>query len=81
MIVLLVGAIVYGVMVVTQRADAERETQWGIDHNTIDSPPVCVWMIVEDAGVVTTPPGCPTGCPCGRAWPRSAPGPRRCWSG
>ncbi|WP_312004174.1 HAMP domain-containing sensor histidine kinase [Streptomyces sp. B1866] len=62
-IILLVGAVVYGAVLVAQRADAERETQWGIEHNTIDSPPVCVWMTVERDGVVTHTPGMPAGLP------------------
>ncbi|WP_343041455.1 HAMP domain-containing sensor histidine kinase [Streptomyces typhae] len=62
-ITLLVGAIVYGVVLVAQRADAERETQWGIDHNTIDSPPVCVFMSIESGGVLSHTPGMPPGLP------------------
>ncbi|SED21620.1 sensor histidine kinase [Streptomyces melanosporofaciens] len=50
-------------MLFAQRADAERETQWGIDHNTIDSPPVCVWMTVERNGVISSTPGTPAGLP------------------
>ncbi|MGW7751394.1 sensor histidine kinase [Streptomyces violaceusniger] len=60
---LIIGVIVYGVMLFAQRADAERETQWGIDHNTIDSPPVCVWMTVERNGVISSTPGTPAGIP------------------
>ncbi|MEU2211653.1 sensor histidine kinase [Streptomyces hygroscopicus] len=62
-IMLLVGAIVYGVVLFAQRADAERETQWGIDHNTVDSPPVCVWMTVERDGAISSTPGIPAGLP------------------
>ncbi len=62
-IMLIIGVIVYGVMLFAQRADAERETQWGIDHNTIDSPPVCVWMTVERNGVISSTPGTPAGLP------------------
>ncbi|MER8158298.1 HAMP domain-containing sensor histidine kinase [Streptomyces sp. NPDC094472] len=62
-IMLIIGVIVYGVMLFAQRADAERETQWGIDHNTIDSPPVCVWMTVERDGVISSTPGTPAGLP------------------
>ncbi|MEV6126575.1 HAMP domain-containing sensor histidine kinase [Streptomyces violaceusniger] len=62
-IMLIIGAIVYGVMLFAQRADAERETQWGIDHNTIDSPPVCVWMTVERNGVISSTSGTPAGLP------------------
>ncbi|RSS39394.1 sensor histidine kinase [Streptomyces sp. WAC05858] len=62
-IMLIIGVIVYGVMLFAQRADAERETQWGIDHNTIDSPPVCVWMTVERDGAISSTPGTPAGLP------------------
>jgi two-component system, OmpR family, sensor kinase len=62
-ITLLIGAIVCCVVLFAQRADAERETQWGIEHNTIDSPPVCVFMIVEHDGTVTRTPGTPAGLP------------------
>ncbi|EXU61794.1 histidine kinase [Streptomyces sp. PRh5] len=62
-IMLIVGGIVYTVVLFAQRADAERETQWGIDHNTVESPPVCVWMTVERDGVVSSTPGTPAGLP------------------
>ncbi|WAP53957.1 sensor histidine kinase [Streptomyces sp. S465] len=62
-IMLLVGAIVYCVVLVAQRADAERETQWSVEHNTVDSPPVCVWMTVERDGLVRSTPGIPAGLP------------------
>src|SRR4051794_4292434 len=62
-IMLLVVAIVYSVVLFAQRADAERETQWGIRHNTVDSPPVCMWITVERDGVVRSTRGTPHGLP------------------
>jgi signal transduction histidine kinase len=62
-IILLIGVIVYCVMLFAQRADAERDTQWGVEHNTVESPPVCVFMIIEENGVVTRTPGTPRGLP------------------
>ncbi|MEU1803681.1 HAMP domain-containing sensor histidine kinase [Streptomyces sp. NPDC019937] len=62
-IMLLVVAIVYSVVLFAQRADAERETQWGIRHNTVDSPPVCMWITVERDGVLRSTRGIPDGLP------------------
>ncbi|MEU0843700.1 HAMP domain-containing sensor histidine kinase [Streptomyces sp. NPDC005962] len=62
-IMLLVVAIVYSVMLFAQRADAERETRWGIQHNTVDSPPICMWITVERDGVVRSTRGIPDGLP------------------
>ncbi|HKS46158.1 MAG TPA: HAMP domain-containing sensor histidine kinase [Amycolatopsis sp.] len=60
-IMLLTGSVVFFLVLYCQRAEAERETQWAIEHNTVASPPVCVWMFVERQGVVTTTPGAPAG--------------------
>jgi len=62
-IMLLVVAIVYSVVLFAQRADAERETLWGIRHNTVDSPPICMWITVERNGVVRSTRGTPDGLP------------------
>ncbi|WP_158889451.1 sensor histidine kinase [Amycolatopsis anabasis] len=62
-IMLLIEALVYFVVLFAQRADTERETQWGIDHNTIYSPPVCVFMTVEHNGQISSTPGTPPGLP------------------
>jgi len=62
-ITLLVGIIICSAMVMSQRAEAAHETQWGIEHNTVDSPPVCVWMTVERDGKVISTPGTPAGLP------------------
>ena len=46
-IMLLVVAIVYSVVLFAPTRRRQRETQWGIRHNTVDSPPICMWITVE----------------------------------
>ena len=81
-IMLLVVAIVYSVVLFAQRADAERETQWGIRHNTVDSPPVCMWITVERDGVLRSTRRHP-GRPAREVQPDRGPARAlpRCWSG
>ncbi|WP_253766481.1 sensor histidine kinase [Goodfellowiella coeruleoviolacea] len=62
-VVVFIGAVVFGVLLLAQRGDAEREVRWAVTHGEAGNPPGCVWLLVRHEGEITGTPNPPPGFP------------------
>lgn len=62
-LVLLMGALVYGVMTGQQDSAARRELEVAVARASITHPPPCLWLVEVSGEHVTTSPGTPEAFP------------------